>query len=152
RAGGIGRAQAQMLPQVDGRVIYGGTPADESVVEALRAIRASGKSAVFYPFILMEQLAGNGLPDPWGVPDEDGAIPEQPVMPWRGRITTSVAAGRAGSPQGTAAAEAEVAAIFGRAAPGDFTTHGGRVVYSGPDEWSYRRFILHYAHLCRLAG
>ncbi|HHW33467.1 MAG TPA: host specificity protein [Paracoccus solventivorans] len=152
RAGGIGRAQAQVVPQVDGRVIYGGTPADESVVEALRAIRAAGKTAVFYPFILMEQLAGNGRPDPWGVPDEDGVIPEQPVMPWRGRITSSVAAGREGSPQGTAAAEAEVAAFFGRAAPGDFAVQGGRVVYSGPDEWSYRRFILHYAHLCRMAG
>jgi hypothetical protein len=26
------------------------------------------------------------------------------------------------------------------------------VTYTGPDEWSYRRFILHYAHLCAAAG
>ena len=26
------------------------------------------------------------------------------------------------------------------------------VVYSGPDEWSFRRLILHYAHLCKAAG
>ena len=101
---------------------------------------------MFYPFILMEQLASNGRPDPWS-----GAA-DQPVMPWRGRITSSVAAGRDGSPDGTAAADAEVAAFFGTAAPGDFRVEGGRVVYGGPDEWSYRRFILHYAHLCALAG
>ena len=33
-----------------------------------------------------------------------------------------------------------------------FRVEGGRVVYGGPDEWSYRRFILHYAHLCAAAG
>ena len=26
------------------------------------------------------------------------------------------------------------------------------MIYSGPDEWSFRRFILHYAHLCKAAG
>ncbi|KGJ23133.1 baseplate multidomain protein megatron [Paracoccus sanguinis] len=146
RAGGIGRAAAGVIARRDGRSIYGGTPADESVVQAIRAVRAAGKAAMFYPFILMEQLAGNGRPDPWS-----GAA-DQPVMPWRGRITSSVAAGRDGSPDGTAAADAEVAAFFGTAAPGDFRVEGGRVVYGGPDEWSYRRFILHYAHLCALAG
>ncbi|HRO16283.1 MAG TPA: host specificity protein, partial [Paracoccus sp. (in: a-proteobacteria)] len=104
RAGGIDRAEAREIARRDGRPIYGGTPADGAVVEALRAIAASGRKAVFYPFILMEQMTGNGLSDPW-----TGAA-DQPVMPWRGRITSSVAAGRAGSPDGTAAAEAEVAA------------------------------------------
>ena len=49
---------------------------------------------------LMEQMAGNGLTDPW-----TGA-PDQPVLPWRGRITTSLAPGQAGSPDGSAAATA----------------------------------------------
>ena len=145
-AGGIARAEAGVIATRDGRSIYGGTPADESVVQAIRAIRASGRAAVFYPFILMEQLEGNGRPDPW-----TGAR-DQPVMPWRGRITSSAAAGRAGSPDGTAAAEAEVAAFFGRAAVADFRVEGGRIRYDGPAEWSYRRFVLHYAHLCALAG
>ncbi|MEY4695816.1 MAG: hypothetical protein RIT14_244, partial [Pseudomonadota bacterium] len=76
----------------------------------------------------------------------------QPVMPWRGRITTSVAPGRPGSPEGTAAADAEVAAFFGAAEPGHFTRLEGALAYAGPSDWGYRRFILHYAHLCALAG
>ena len=146
RAGGIARADAGLIAQKDGRPIYGGTPADASVVQALRAIRASGRHAVFYPFILMEQLAGNGRADPWTGADD------QPVMPWRGRITTSVSAGRAGSPDGTAQAETEVATFFGAARASDFRVEAGTIRYSGPTEWSYRRFILHYAHLCAMAG
>ncbi|WP_112872704.1 baseplate multidomain protein megatron [Paracoccus endophyticus] len=146
RAGGIDRDDAVEVARRDGRPIYGGTPTDQSVIEALRAIAASGRRAVFYPFILMEQTEGNGRADPW-----TGSA-HQPVMPWRGRITTSVAAGRAGSPDGTPAAAAEVAAFFGQAAATDFRIRDGRVTYEGPDEWSYRRFILHYAHLCALAG
>lgn len=114
RAGGIGRAEAVEVAQVNGAPIYGGTPSDQSVIEGLRAIAASGRKAVFYPFILMEQLAGNGLPDPYGAE-------EQPVMPWRGRITTALAPGQAGSSDGTAAAAAEVAAFFGTASAADFT-------------------------------
>ncbi|VDS08969.1 hypothetical protein PARHAE_02156 [Paracoccus haematequi] len=142
---GIGRSAAAQVARVKDRPIYGGTPADQAVVEGLRAIAASGRKAVFYPFILMEQLAGNGLADPYGAS-------EQPVMPWRGRITTSTAPGRAGSTDGTAAAKAEVDAFFGKAAVGDFARDGDKVRYTGPDEWSYRRFILHYAHLCAAAG
>ncbi len=95
-----------------------------------------------YPFILMEQLADNGLPDPW-----TGAQ-DQPPLPWRGRITLSQAPGRPDSPDRTAAADAEVAAFFGTASASDFEVTPGAVVYSGPEEWSYRRFILHQAALC----
>jgi hypothetical protein len=45
-----------------------------------------------------------------------------------------------------------VTAFFGTAAPDQFVTSGDRVSYAGPAEWSYRRFILHQAHLCALAG
>ncbi|MCF3974798.1 baseplate multidomain protein megatron [Paracoccus salsus] len=145
RAGGLTRNEAQTVARVEGRPIYGGTPSDGSVIQSLRAIAASGRRAVFYPFILMEQLSGNGLTDPYG-----GS--EQPVMPWRGRITTSVAAGGAGSPDGTQVAEDQVAAFFGNAEAADFSRSGDQVSYHGPDEWSYRRFILHYAHLCAAAG
>lgn len=146
RVCGVARAGAETIAQLEGRPVYGGTPADASVIEAIQALRARGQKAVFYPFLLMEQLAGNGRADPW-----TGAA-DQPALPWRGRITLSVAPEQAGTPDGTAAAEAEVAAFFGRAAVADFTLSNGRVVYSGPNEWSYRRFILHYAHLAVLAG
>lgn len=143
---GLTRSLAQPVPLKDGRVIYGGTPTDQSVIEALRDVASRGKQAVFYPFILMDQLDGNGLPDPW-----TGSA-GQPHLPWRGRITLSSAPGQIGTPDQTAAAEAEVAAFFGNAAITDFDVQTDTVNYTGPQEWSYRRFILHYAHLCALAG
>src|SRR5690606_2328469 len=75
-----------------------------------------------------------------------------PPVPWRGRITLDQAPGRVGSSDKSAAAVDEVAAFFGQAEVGDFSPSGRTVGYDGPNEWSYRRFILHYAHLCALAG
>ena len=74
-------------------------------------------------------------------------------MPWRGRITTSIAAGVAAGRllQGTAPPPAEVAR-FSAPPGGDFQRDGDRITIAGPAEWSYRRFILHYAHLCAAAG
>ncbi len=143
---GLNRSTAQVIVEQDGRPIYGGTPTDASVVEAIQAMNAEGKAVMFYPFILMDQLAGNTLPDPYS----DAA--SQPHLPWRGRITLSQAPGRPNSPDGTAAADAEVAAFFGTTVAGDFSIQDGTVSYSGPDEWSLSRFILHYAALCRAAG
>ncbi|WP_068304259.1 glycoside hydrolase TIM-barrel-like domain-containing protein [Pararhodobacter sp. CCB-MM2] len=139
---GLDRSTAEVVAQVSDRPVYGGTPDDASVLEAIAAMNAAGQAVVFYPFLLMEQLAGNGLPDPWSEADD------QPALPWRGRITTSKAPGQAGTTDRTAAAEAEVAAFFGTAQASDFTVMPGAVNYSGPAEWSYRRFILHYAALC----
>jgi hypothetical protein len=143
---GVARNTAEVVAMDSDRPIYGGTPADDAVIEALRDLTARGQRAVFYPFILMEQLADNSLPNPW-----DGGV-GQPRLPWRGRITTSLAPNVDGTPYQTATADDEVAAFFGAALASDFAVVGGRVVYSGPPEWSYRRFILHYAHLCALAG
>jgi len=148
---GTSRAAARVLGQIDGRPVYGGTPADASVVEAIGALKARGQHVTYYPFILMEQLAGNTLTDPW-----TGGT-GQAVLPWRGRITTSLAPGVPGSPDRTAAAEDEVAAFFGQADPGDFAIvpapgGGVRVDYSGPQDWRYRRYILHQAWLCKAAG
>lgn len=146
RVSGLTRTAANEIAKISGRPVYGGTPADASVVEAILALRDAGQSVVFYPFILLEQLAGNGRPDPW-----TGAA-DQPALPWRGRITCSVAPGRDGTPDRTSAAAAEVAAFFGAATPVQVTASGTTVGFSGPAEWSYRRFILHYARLCAVAG
>ncbi|MFB2532933.1 glycoside hydrolase TIM-barrel-like domain-containing protein [Paracoccus sp. p3-h83] len=143
---GLARAMAGQVTQRDGAPIYGGTPADAAVIEGIRALKAAGQNVMFYPFILMEQVAGNRLPDPYGGD-------EQPVMPWRGRITASVAPGHAGSPDGTAAVEAEVAAFMGAVQPQDFSADpDGRITCARPDDWGYRRMVLHYAHLCAQAG
>jgi len=143
---GTSRAQAEAVPLEDDSPVYGGTPADAAVIEALRDLNRRGQRAVFYPFILMEQLAGNMLTDPWS--GQEG----QPALPWRGRITTSLAPTVDGTPDQTAAADAQVAAFFGVAQASDFSISGDEVTYTGPVEWSYRRFILHYAHLCAVAG
>jgi len=143
---GLTRATAPVLPQdASGGPLYGGTPADASVIEAIQALRAAGQAVLFYPFVLMTQQPGNGLPDPYG-------RAEQPALPWRGRITTALAPDKAGTSDGTAAAASEVAAFFGAAEPEDFTPGTGTVEYSGPAEFSLRRMILHYAHLCAMAG
>ncbi|MEL7093221.1 MAG: glycoside hydrolase/phage tail family protein, partial [Pseudomonadota bacterium] len=140
------RSTADLVPQEADRPVYGGTPADASVIEAIVDLKARGIKPVFYPFILMEQLSGNTLTDPW-----TGAE-GQPRLPWRGRITTSLAPNMPATPQGQIEADNEVAAFFGTAQPGDFTANGTSIDYTGPPEWSYRRFILYYAHLCAAAG
>ncbi|MEJ5216843.1 glycoside hydrolase/phage tail family protein [Cognatishimia sp. D5M38] len=143
---GVTRPVAEVVPLDGGRPVYGGTPTDASVIQAIRHLNELGKEVMFYPFILMDQMAGNGLPDPWSDADD------QPVLPWRGRVTVSEAPGRAGSPDQTALAETEVAAFFGTASAADFVVGDGTVAYSGPQEWRYRRFILHQAALCAAAG
>ncbi|TQS72651.1 host specificity protein [Rhodobacteraceae bacterium] len=146
RVSGIDRGAAGKVASVDGNDVYGGTPADAGVIEAIRALRVAGKFVTFYPFILMDQLAGNGRTDPW-----TGA-PDQPVLPWRGRITTHMAPDRPDTTDGTDAALEEVARFFGNARPEEFEQGDGTIRYTGPEEWSMRRFILHYAHLCAAAG
>jgi hypothetical protein len=143
---GLARGAASPVGRLDGRPMFGGTPADASVLQAIADLKARGLSVMFYPFILMDIAAGNGLADPW-----TGAA-DQPPVPWRGRITLAEAPGRPGSADKTAAAAAEVAAFFGQAQASDFEAAGATVVYRGPAEWSYRRFVLHYAHLCAMAG
>ena len=144
---GLDRASAPVMSQVDGAPVYGGTPNDGSVIRAIRDLRERGIDCMYYPFVMMDVLPGNGLPDPYG-------RDEQPPFPWRGRITCHPAPGMDGSPDGTAEAAAQVAAFMGAASPDDFalSASGDAVVYSGPDEWRFRRFILHQAWLCRAAG
>lgn len=146
RVCGLGRANAALVPQDGDRPVYGGTPTDVSVIQAIKRMNAKGLAVLYYPFILMDQMSGNGLADPW-----TGAA-DQPVLPWRGRISLSVAPGRAGTPAQTAQADAEVAAFFGSASASDFTVGEDSVAYAGPEEWRYRRFILHQAALCAAAG
>ena len=141
------RSTAGLVPRDDkDRPVYGGTPADESVVEAIRRIADRGMEVMFYPFLLMEPGPDNTRTDPWT------GKAGQPAYAWRGRITTSRAPGVDGSPDGTGAAADEVDRFFGGARASDFGLDGTHVSYSGPADWGYARFILHYAWLCRAAG
>ncbi len=143
---GVARAAAHVVSQVDGRPAYGGTPSDQSVVAAIQNLNARGLAVLFNPFLFMDIASGNALNDPY-----TGA-PPQPAFPWRGRITCDPAPGVSGSPDQTASAATQVNAFFGSAAPSDFTVSGTAVRYSGAAEWSWRRMVLHYAHLCAAAG
>ncbi|TYO91415.1 putative tail protein [Oceanicella actignis] len=77
----------------------------------------------------------------------------QPAHPWRGRITVDPAPGLPGTADKTADAATQIAAFFGAATPADFAVSGDEVTWTGdPTEQSYRRMVLHYAHLCAAAG
>ena len=130
--------------------VYGGTPADFAVVQAVREMKARGLRVTFYPFILMDVPPGNVLPDPYS---DHSTGTGQPAFPWRGRITCSPAASQVGSVDKTAAAADQVDAFFGSAAPSDFTVTGEDVRWIGDSgDDGPRRMVLHYAHLCAAAG
>ncbi|SNY92808.1 Putative phage tail protein [Cohaesibacter sp. ES.047] len=124
---GLDRSQAKLLSLIDGRPAYGGTPSDNSVKNAIAAIKAKGLEVVLYPFVMMDIPDNNGLPDPYG-------NLEQSPYPWRGHITCDPATGQPETADLTASAAAQIS---------DF--------YSGT-AWNYRDFIRHYANLAKSAG
>lgn len=130
---GLSQNSATRVSTLDSQPAYGGTPSDSSVIRAIQDMKARGMDVMFYPFVLMDIPADNELINPYG-----GAI-GQAAHPWRGRITLSIASGEPGSPDASADAQSEVEAFFGSTSP-------------GASEWSYRRMVLHYAHLCADAG
>jgi hypothetical protein len=145
-AAGLTRATAETVSDHDGHPAYGGTPSDMTVIAAIQDLAARGFDVLFTPFLLMDVPEANGRADPY-----TGAS-DQPAYPWRGRITCDPAPGASGSPDKTAAATTQVDAFSGTVTAADFSISGETVAYSGPDEWSYSRFILHCAALCRAAG
>ncbi len=148
---GVSRASAFLVSRDDeDRPVYGGTPADFAVVQAIQEMKARGLRVTFYPFILMDVPPGNTLPNPYS---DNAAETGQPEFPWRGRITCSPAAGFAGTVDKTATAASQVAALFGAATPASFSVSGESVSWTGPSgDWGLRRMVLHYAHLCAAAG
>jgi len=149
---GVSRANAHLVSRDDeeDRPVYGGTPTDFAVVQAIKEMKARGLRVTFYPFLLMDVPPGNTLPNPYS---DNAAETGQPTFPWRGRITCSPAAGYVGSVDKTATAAMQVAAFFGSAGPSDFAVSGETVSWTGPaNDWGLRRMVLHYAHLCAAAG
>lgn len=146
-AAGLDRLTARVVSQSNGRPAYGGTPSDESVIALIRRLRhVFGLEVVLYPFVMMDVPAGNALPDP------HTGTPSQPPYPWRGRITCSPAPAQPGSPDGTPAATNQITSFLGSATAADFSLDGDRVVCARPDEWSFRRAVLHAAMLAKVVG
>jgi hypothetical protein len=143
---GLTRAGAKTVSTVSNRPAFGGSPSDASVIAAIQNLKARGLKITFIPFIMMDVPAGNTLSDPY-----TGAS-SQPVYPWRGRITCNPAPGQPGTPDKTATAASQLASLIGTADVADFSISGNAVNYTGPNEWSFRRFILHCANLCKAAG
>ncbi|MFC6487982.1 baseplate multidomain protein megatron [Nitratireductor sp. GCM10026969] len=146
RVSGIEKSEADLVSRIEGEAAYGGTPSDRSVTEAIQAIRRRGWKVALYPFIMMDVPPESGLPDPYGAS-------EQPAYPWRGRITCHPAPGRPGTPDKTSGARAQIAVVAGTASSAQFAPGEDTIVFQGDmEEWSYRRFLLHYAHLAAAAG
>lgn len=144
---GLSRPGARPVSQIDGRPAFGGTPSDESVIQLIRRLRFDyGLEVVLYPFLMMDIAADNALPDPWS-----GGT-GQPRYPWRGRITCDPAPDNPGSPDGTAGVASQIAAFIGTVEPADMSAAGGVVHCAKPDEWSYRRLVMHCAMLAQAAG
>jgi hypothetical protein len=140
------RASALRVSDYEDRPAFGGTPSDATVLHTIEDLHARGLEVTFYPFVMMDIPPGNERENP-----HDGAA-SQPAFPWRGQITCHPAPGREGTPDGMSAAADQVAAFFGAAAAEDFSAADNIVAYHGPEEWSLRRMVLHYAKLCALAG
>lgn len=92
------RGSAHLISQTGDSPNYGGTPADEAVLEGIAAMKAAGIAVTLSPFLLMDIPAGNNLSDPYG-------WGEQAAFPWRGRITISA--------DKTETARAEIEAFIG---------------------------------------
>ncbi|KZL06091.1 glycoside hydrolase TIM-barrel-like domain-containing protein [Pseudovibrio sp. Ad26] len=125
---GLTRAEAQEVSRINDRPAYGGTPSDASVTEAIKELKRRGLAVMFYPFVMMDIPDDNQLPDPYGAT-------KQSSFPWRGRITSDIAAGQPGTQQGTSAVTPQIDAFVG-----------------SDSDWRFRRFILHYANLVKEAG
>jgi len=122
----VTRSQARLISKSGEGAAYGGTPSDQSVIDAIRDAKARGLKVTFYPFIMMDVPADNQLPSPYGGIG-------QPVYPWRGRITCHPAIGVTGSPDKTLEAGNQVEAFVN-------------------GTWGYRRFLNHCANLAVQAG
>ncbi|UXS23535.1 glycoside hydrolase/phage tail family protein [Agrobacterium tumefaciens] len=123
---GLSRGEAHLVSHHGDGPAYGGTPNDESVLQAIADLKARGLRVCLYPFVMMDVPVGNGLADPYGKSEQD-------AYAWRGRITCFPAPGRAGSADRSAGARTQVSAFCNR------------------DE-GYRRMVLYYAALAARAG
>ncbi|MEM9574006.1 MAG: glycoside hydrolase TIM-barrel-like domain-containing protein, partial [Pseudomonadota bacterium] len=123
-------SDTHVVSRIEDRAVYGGTPSDTSVIEAIKDLKSRGLQVALNPFILMDVPPNNDLPDPY----TDGT---QSAFPWRGRISCMPAIGRSGSADKTARSRSQIDAFLGSSSATDF---------------GYRRMILHCAELAQLAG
>ena len=145
---GLRGRSARVVSQARGGPAYGGTPSDAR--RGPRSIqRPEGPRPRGGPVSLRDDGRG-GRQRPAG-PVERARRASRPI-PGAGASPATRRPGASAPSTASAAAATQIAAFFGTAAAGDFAVASGAVSYSGPAEWSFRRHILHYAHLAQAAG
>ena len=141
------RSSAHLLSRGASGVGFRGTPSDQTVIAAIREIKARGLRVTLAPVLMLDIPASNTRINPL-----TGVVP-QPAYAAATRITASLAPGLPGSPDLTAAMTSEIASFFGAATPAQFAVSGETVRWNGPaSDRGLRRLVLHYAHLAARAG
>jgi len=143
--------EIEEVSRSSGLPAFGGTFSDAAASRGIKHLKSKGLKVLYYPFIQCDIPKGNSLPNPYS---NNAADVGQPVYPWRGRITCSPAIGFTGSPDKTATAGTQVDTFYGTCTAADFTINevADTITCAKPTEWSYSRFILHQAAVCKLAG
>ena len=121
---GISRNTASRVSQINGQNAYGGSIDDVSIIESIIHLNSKGFKITFNPFIMMDCTN----------------------YPWRGRIKI------AQNLENNAGANGAINAFYGNVLASHFTISGQNISYNGPNEFTYSRFILHQAALCKAAG
>jgi hypothetical protein len=148
---GVSRASAFLVSRDDqDRPVYGGTPADFAVVQAIQEMKARGLRVTFYPFILMDVPPGNTLPNPYS---DNAAETGQPEFPGGGGSPVLRLQGSPGPWTRPPRRQAQVRRCSARRRPPASASRVSRFQWTGPSgDWGLRRMVLHYAHLCAAAG
>lgn len=152
---GMDRSTAVVLPQKEGSPIYGGTPSDASIVRSTIYMKTQHNiSTVFYPFIMMDIMEGNTLPNPYS---SNGTGVGQYILPWRGRITCHPAPNQTGTVDNSTEARNQVNSFFGTVEPEDIifslNSTTKELTYDSSLsslDWCYRKFVYFYAKLCKM--
>ncbi|MEO0343573.1 MAG: glycoside hydrolase/phage tail family protein [Pseudomonadota bacterium] len=130
------RQDVQSVSAVQDRPAYGGTPSDQTVIEAIQALKSRGYAVTIYPFVMMDIPPQTVSPDPYGKSF-------QSAYPWRGEITSSA--------DRTDTARADSIAFFGQASALEFDVSQDTPSFLGT-EFTYSAMVLHYALLAEMAG
>jgi hypothetical protein len=126
---GVGRTACYVVStDAEGRPVYGGTPADFAVVQAIKEMKARGLRVTFYPFILMDVPPGNTCRTPTATTQRIGPA----AFPWRGRITCSPARASPAAPTRRPRRPRRSRLLRQRYRPASFAVSGESVSWTGP--------------------
>lgn len=139
KAGAVTRDAARLLSQYNSKPAFGGTPSDRSIVNAIQNMVNRNIDVVILPLLLCDIPNGNTKQNP-----NSSVGTFQPSYPHRSLLTAI----------NDGSQTSQIDAFFGTAQPNHFAYDSvtKTVNYTGPDEWSYRRYVLHLATLAANAG